>query len=69
MSNPSGSSDPVPMNESVRLFLQEMTGVTLPEPCRACGWQYPDDVLVLAARRKVTLDTTPTHLCRPRITR
>ena len=62
-------SEPVPMNESVRLFLQEMTGVTLPKPCPACGWQYDDDVLVQAARRKVVLDTTPTHLCIPRVTR
>lgn len=59
-------SDPVPMNDAVRLFMAEMTGVTLPEPCPRCGWQYPDDVLVKAARKQVVLDPQPTHLCRPR---
>jgi pyrimidine deaminase RibD-like protein len=65
MHHPRRSSEPVPLERALADVMQAMTGVTLPEPCSHCGWQYPLDVLVKAARREVVLDDTPTHLCQP----
>lgn len=35
----------------------------VPQPCRRCGWNYPQETLDLIAGGGVRFDTTPTHFC------